>query len=72
MCSAKGTEGTKAWKQDQSVCFVHRNSNTKMEQDQRETGDKEDSLEWAEDLEVTGQVEARIQSYKATWLLMTL
>lgn len=29
-------------------------SNIRMEKDQKETADKEDSLEWAEDLEMTG------------------
>lgn len=45
VCNAKGSGGTKAWKQDQSVCLDNRNRNVRMEEDQRETGDKEESLE---------------------------
>lgn len=44
VCNAKGIGGTKAWKQDQSVCLDNRNRNVRMEQDQRETGDKEEYL----------------------------
>jgi len=72
VCNVKGTGGTKAWKQDRSVCFDNRNSNITMKQDQRETGGKEDSLEQAEDLEMIEQEGAKRQSYTATWLLMTL
>lgn len=45
VCNAKGSGGTKAWKQDQSVCLDNRNRNVRMEEEQRETEDKEESLE---------------------------
>lgn len=51
-----------------TVCFDNRDSNIRLEKDQKETADKEDSLERAEDLEKTGWEGEKRQSYKDTWL----
>lgn len=74
VCNVKGTSERLRLGSETTtrVCFDNRNSDVRMEQDQRETGGYKANLKSAKDLEMKEQEGEKRHTIKAIKLLVTL